>query len=423
MFYKIRFTLAVLILIAAILGITGIFYPVKFFDIQLAPLLQRVIVDFSIIALGLIIVLTLLTLLFGRLYCSLLCPLGIIQELIGLFRGENREETRKNLPFKYFIAAIVFGTLTGGSAIIIRYIEPYTYFGSAFTLSLTGIITVIAIIILTVFKNRYFCSNICPVGCLLGLLSKFSLFKIYIDKNECLSCSMCESNCPTGCINIDEQNVDNEICVKCFKCLEKCPKQAIRYGIKPKEEVKFNIQRRKVITLAAALTVFIGAIKLGVDLSKTAAKKIRNIILPPGAVSENRLFNKCLNCNLCVKACPNKIIKKADEIFSAVHIEYNDKNYCKYDCIECSKVCPSGAIKKLTLEEKQNLRIAMAVINSEKCDKCAKCVSVCPKGAISQTKDNITVIDSSKCIGCGKCKTVCDTNAIEIFAVNEQKVL
>ncbi len=422
MLYKIRFSIAIIVFIIAILGILGIFYPLPFFDIQIAPLLQRAIVDFTVIGAVTLAIMLILTLLFGRMYCSLICPFGIFQELIALFRGEGNEETRKNLPFKYFITAITFGAMLGGSALLIRHIEPYTYFGSAFTLSVIGIIAVIAVIVLTVFKNRYFCTNICPVGCILGLISKFSLLKIYIDEKECLSCTMCERNCPAGCIEVDEAKVDNETCVKCFKCLGECPKNAIKYGIKPKNEVKFSPKRRELITLGAALVVLGGAVKAGIEIGKTAAEKIKNIILPPGAENAQRMFNKCLNCNLCIKACPNKILTKADKDFGAVHIDYTKgEKHCKYDCKECSKVCPSGAIKKITLEEKQRTRIAMAVVNPEKCTHNGVCVEVCPAHAITKEGNSPAKIDASKCIGCGKCKTVCTPGAIEIFAINEQQ--
>lgn len=182
--YKIRFSIAIIFLLLAIAGICGVFYPVKIFDIQILPVLQRVFIDFSVIALILLLGIVILTIIFGRLYCSLMCPLGIIQEIAGIifFRGKRKNKYTKNYPVKYFIAAITLGILAGGSAIALRYIEPYTYFGSAFTLSVTGLSAIVVILILTFFKNRFFCVNICPAGTILGLISKFSLNKIYIKK-------------------------------------------------------------------------------------------------------------------------------------------------------------------------------------------------------------------------------------------------
>ncbi len=431
--YFIRLSISLVILILAIAGITGILYPLAIFDIQFTPVLQRVFFDYSIAAMVIIALIILLTFLSGRFYCSLLCPFGALQEIICLISRKDNEK-QKNLPVKYFISAVTLGLLTGGSALVIRYFEPYTFFGSLFTLSLTGIIAFILIGLLAFFKQRYFCTNLCPVGAVLGLISKFSLFKIYIDKEKCVSCAMCERNCQAGCIEASEEFVDNAMCVKCLKCLGQCYKGAIKYGIKPSltavsedldsKKVKFSPKRRELITSIAVLTVFAAAFKSGIEIVNRTAKKFKNIILPPGAVNIERMQNKCLNCNLCVNLCPNKIIKKADENFPAVHIDYTKgKKYCKYDCKECSKVCPSGAIRKIPLEEKQKTRIAMAVINSQKCTHCGECAAMCPVKAISQGENGAYIINASKCTGCGACKTACYFGAIDIFAVKEQKVI
>ena len=420
--YKVRLLFALIIFILAVLGICGIFYPIKIFDIQLIPVLQRLFIDFSI-AVGVIFaVLVILTLLFGRIYCSTLCPLGFIQELVGLlfFRGQRKNHYIKNYPIKYFIVAITFGILVGGSAIAIRYIEPYTYFGSAITFSLVGLLAVALIVILTLFRNRFFCTNICPAGALLGLISKFSLNKIYIDKSACVSCGMCEKTCPAGCINSAEKDIDNETCVKCLKCLEICPKNGIKYGIKPKEDIKFSIKRREVITGITAAAVFGLMIKAGLVVKDKIVEKFKDIILPPGAESEERLASKCYNCNLCVENCPNKIIAKADETFPTVHIDYT-KGCCSKDCNKCGQVCPTGAIKRLSLEDKQKTRIGMAMIN-DKCHKCGACIKACPYNAISRSDDSI-IIDASKCIGCGACRLVCRAGAIEMFSVKKQNLI
>ncbi len=417
--YKIRLAVSFLIFVLAILGLCGIFYSVKVLDIQFAPLLQRVFIDFSIIAVVLLSSIVLFTLLFGRFYCSLICPFGFLQELAALiFRKKNKYTP--NYPVKYFVAAIVFGVLTGGSAILLHYIEPYTLFGSAVTFSIPGIIAVVGLLVIVFFKNRFFCTNICPVGVLLGLVSKISLNKIYIKTDDCVSCGMCEKNCPSGCIHSKEKKVDNETCVRCLKCIEVCPKGGIKFGLKPSSDVKFSLKRRKVIIGAAALALFGGMVKAGLVLKDKIAEKIRNKILPPGAISEERFTNKCFNCNLCVENCPNKIIVKADENFPAVHLDYS-KGFCKYDCARCGEVCPTGAIKRLKLEEKQKTRIAMAMIMEDKCSQCGLCVQACPAHAIIKENGKQPVLNALKCIGCGACKNACHFGAIEVFSIKEQK--
>lgn len=418
--YKIRLLIATVIFILAILAAVGVFYPVKIFNIQFLPLFQRVIVDFSIISIGLLLGIILLTIFFGRLYCSILCPFGIMQEIFALiFKKKNK--VQKNRPIKYFILAVTFGALIAGCAKLIRYFDPYTNFCSLASLSVIGITLSIIVLILVLFKNRYFCTNICPIGAILGLLSKISINKIYIDKNLCVNCSKCASICPSGCIDFKNGIIDNEICTKCLKCLSVCPKNAVKYGIKQDNKEKFNPKRRDFILFGAIGLVFLSTIKTTLILKDKAIKKFKEIILPAGAVDSERFLDKCLNCNLCVQNCPNKIIKKANDEYNAVHIDYTN-GYCKKDCNVCSCVCPSGAIKKISLEEKQKTRIAMASIDYEKCKNCSICVYECPYGAIEKI-DNKIIINAKKCVGCGKCKQKCRQNAIEIFAIKEQIII
>lgn len=422
--YKIRLSLAVLSLVLSILGFLGIFYKIKILNLQFSPLLERIVVDFSIFALLAFIVLIFLTFIFGRFYCSLICPFGIMQEIVSLIYSKFKKKNSfyKNLSFKYFIAALAFGALISASTMIIKYIDPYTIFGSFISLSLFGIIFSILIFILVFFKNRYFCSNICPVGAVLGLISKFSIFKMCQNEN-CVSCSLCAKNCPVGCIDYKNKTIDNERCIKCFKCISVCKKNAISYT-KPSLKIKFSPSRRNVIKSVSIAAVFALGYGAGLKFSQNLAKKIKDIILPPGAKNTQDMTNKCLNCNLCINNCPNKILSKADENFKAVHVDFKKgKGYCEYDCTECSKVCPSGAIKKITLKEKQNTRIAMANIDNNACVKCMRCVDLCPKKAIFINENKDIIIDGTKCIGCGKCSAYCPQEAIKIFSTNEQKLI
>lgn len=419
--YIIRLSLAGIVLILSILAVLGIFYPINFLNIEFSALLQRLLFDFSAIAIALFLALIILTLIFGRLYCSVLCPLGILQEFISLLLYEKNNSTTKNYIFKYIISGITVGALIGGSVLLIRYIDPYTLFGSAVSLTIYGIISVLLILTIVFFKNRLFCTNICPVGAILGCLSKFSANKIYMTE-DCISCGICERNCPAGCIDACENKIDNEMCLKCFKCISVCPNNAIKYGMKPKQKVKFSIKRREVIGSIAFLSALGAGLAIGINLTKGAIKMVKGIIIPPGSSNTQRMTNKCLNCNLCIDNCPNKILVKADDNYNAVHIDYEKgKGYCDYNCNKCSEVCPSGAIRKISRDEKQKIRIAMAVIN-DNCTGCKNCIEKCPKNAIT-FENNLAKIDSTKCIGCGKCKIHCYHKAIEIFAVNEQSVI
>lgn len=425
-FYRIRVIAAVLVGILSLGAFFGILYPVRIFDLQAGALLQRVFIDFSIAAIVLLAFIIIATLLFGRIYCSTLCPLGLLQEFIGIFKSKTSGQ-QKNFFLKYIIAAIVFGTLAGGTVYVMRYIEPYTYFGSAFTLSLIGIVAVVAIMAIVLKKDRFFCTNICPVGTLLGLVSKFSVNKIYLHKDTCASCGICEKMCPAGCIDAKAKTVSNENCVKCLKCLNVCNVNAVKYGIEKKKEkdnIKFDPKRRQLILAASTVAVFAAAAKAGAVIKNKVSENFSDVILPPGAQNEERFANKCLNCNLCVQVCPTKVIKKADMNYGAVSIDYS-KNFCDYECNKCSAACPAGALKKLSLEEKKRTRIAMITPPDGTYEQYKESIEICPTQALTKSDSGKVSFSASKCIGCGACKTaaIAAGTDIAIYGTKLQKML
>lgn len=420
--YYTRVTIATVVGILSVLAFTGLYYPIKIFDIQLIALLQRIWVHFSWGALILFSALVLMTLLFGRIYCSTVCPLGVFQEFL-MFLFRRKMVVQKRGFCQYIIAAVIWGSLIGGTVYFVRWIDPYTLFGSAVSGVWLGIIILLIITAVVWFKGRYFCTHICPVGAVLGLLSKQALFKIYLEKDKCVSCGLCALKCPTGCIDFKNKTVHNEACINCFKCLSGCRQGAIHYGIAPDEAaVSFSSKRRKLLVGGLVVTVFAIAFKGGVVLSRQIAAGMKKVILPAGVGNIQEFANRCLNCNLCVQSCPMKIIKKADENCPVIHIDYRN-SFCDYDCQRCSQVCPSGAIKRLSLAEKQRTQIGLAGIDKSVCVKCGLCVLHCPRRAITKADGASPRIDRNKCIGCGACKEVCPVQAITVSAVERQKIL
>ena len=418
-----RAGIAVLVGTLSVLAFAGTFYPLKIFDIQFSALLQRFFIDFSVAATVLLALLLLLTFIFGRIYCSTLCPFGLYQELLMLlFRRKKQQQ--KNYPYKYFLAALLFGTLVSGTAFLLRLVDPYTIFGSAASITCLGLGLAATVAILVWFKGRFFCTNICPVGTVLGLISKHALTRISINADICVSCGLCASKCLTGSIDFKNKTVDNETCIKCFNCLTACRKNGItvKRHAKAQIETPFNPTRRKLLLSGAVIATFALAAKGGIKLSKFIAQKIKKVILPAGAGNPESFANRCLNCNLCVQNCPMKIIKKANEDYPAVHIDYSD-SFCDYNCHKCSEVCPSGAIKRLTLPEKQKTQIALAVIDESTCVKCGLCVMKCPRQAITKANGEFPHINTDECIGCGACKNACPVKAISISALDRQRTL
>ncbi|MBQ8464627.1 MAG: 4Fe-4S binding protein [Alphaproteobacteria bacterium] len=421
-----RFLIALTVAVLCGLAFGIKIYPLKLFDAQFVAALQSGIVFGAGISLILLLSLVILSLLFGRIYCSTLCPLGLYQEglmiLFKHFYKKHRAKYVKHNILSYFLTAVLFGSLFGGTVVLLRMVDPYTVAGNALSGAWYGIGFIIAITVLVFFKKRFFCTHICPVGTVLGMISKASLCRIRIDSQKCKMCGLCAKECPCGAIDFKNHSVNNETCVKCLKCLNHCQHKALSYGFSKEKKEPFNLQRRQFIRGGLVLIVLGGALRGGAALSKYVAQKVKQVILPAGAGNAEDFANRCLNCNLCVRNCPQKIIKKANTETPYVYLDYND-SFCDFNCHKCSEICPSGAIKPITLSEKQKTKIATAVVDEEKCVQCGLCVRECPRKIISKEDGSYPFIPFDECIGCGACASVCPVKAISVEPTRKQIVL
>ena len=421
-----RKIVALAVLWLTIVAFVSHIYPIQILDVQLAALIERCLTNISVIAIALFVTILVLTILFGRVYCSTLCPLGIYQEILTIifkpFSKKRQITHLKHYPIGYALAVMGWGMLIGGTVACLRFVDPYSITGLSLSYTLYGTIFIVVLTVLVFFKKRFFCTSICPVGAVLGLLSRFSLFQVRIDDEKCKMCGVCTKVCPCDSIDFKTNTVNNETCVKCFDCLNHCHHGALYYGLPKEKPVEFNIKRRQLIKSGIVLALFGATVKSGIELSKIIGSKVKKVILPAGAQSVEKFANHCLNCNLCVKQCPQNIIKKATAETPFVHIEYN-KNYCKYECHKCSSVCPSGAIKRLSLKEKQHTQIAIAHVDENTCIQCGLCVGECPREIIIKEFGEFPIISEDKCIGCGKCASVCPVHAISMVAVDKQRTL
>ena len=235
---------------AVVLILTGIaFYGggrtvAEILHFQFGPALMRCFAAFSAGALAAVLAILVLTLLFGRIYCSVFCPFGILQDLILVF---SRRKNCKvpNLPgVRYAVAGIVFGLLFCGWSAGFLLLDPYTNAGriaGAFTAG--GFVPLIIILALVLWKRRIYCTAICPVGTLLGLTAKFSIFRPVIQEG-CVKCGKCARLCPAGCIDVKSGAIDNERCLRCMNCIAGCPFSKIRFEMKKTEEIPVNGSRR-----------------------------------------------------------------------------------------------------------------------------------------------------------------------------------
>ena len=417
-----RIILATFIGLLTILCFAGLFYPIHIMDIQLGALIQKNWLELTLASAALLICLIALTFFMGRIYCSTLCPLGLLQELLMLVFRRPLSPKRSRC-WKYMIAAVAFGTLFGGSALIFRQLDPYSIFGSVIGANILGIATLLIIVALVWLWGHVFCANICPIGALLGLISKRALFQVQIDKDKCVSCGACSHKCPTGSILFKDKTVDNETCIKCFNCLNTCPQKALSYHPhKAKKEVKFSPQRRQLLIGGSALALFVLAAKSGIKFGEKTLQSVKAAILPAGAKNLDHFANTCLNCNLCVQNCLHQVIKPANKEYPFVHLDYSE-NFCSYKCHKCSDICPSGALQKMTLELKRKTQIGIAQINPDQCVKCGLCIMKCPREALTREGHTVPQVLTDKCIGCGLCQNTCQVKAITIKGLSTQIVL
>lgn len=232
-FYLIRLCLAVFVLVftmAAFLSSVPVFH--KIIELQLGPQFVKLFTYYSISAAIIITLCLFLTFLFGRFYCSVICPFGLLQDFLGTIFKRKTGKSKNFYKIRYYTTAIVFGLLIGGSVIGIKILDPFVNFGLILSailgkLTIHALLVFVIISLLVFFKNRIFCTTICPIGTILGICSKYGIFKLNTNSN-CTKCKQCEKECPTGCI--DSGIVDNERCVRCLRCINKCPQEAIKYG-------------------------------------------------------------------------------------------------------------------------------------------------------------------------------------------------
>lgn len=401
----------------------------RIFHVQFGPALMRCLAAFSFGALASALVIALVSILFGRFYCAVFCPLGILQDAAGSLSRRKGKTVPNCARTRYAVAGLTYGLLIGGWSAGFLLLDPYSNFGRAFGSFSAGALALpVIVILLAIWKKRLYCTTICPVGALLGLLAKKSVFRLAVREN-CVKCGLCVKNCPSGCIDIDSGTLDNERCIRCLNCVSLCPRGSIGFVRTPlKREVAFDASRRAFlvrggILLAGAASGFALA-RAGIGKwTAWAAARVR--IFPPGAGDPARFAARCTACQLCTVNCPAKIIVPAPGGDGPVSLDLT-RGACRIGCTRCSGVCPTGALLPLTPEEKRRTKIGQAVFDPEKCIGCGKCVEACPvKAVVPDDETGALKADPAKCIGCGACRSICpaEGKAIRIEGVEKQILL
>lgn len=466
----------------------------SFLFFQFAPSVIKILQVVTFSAAGFILIL-ILTLLFGRVYCSTICPLGIFQDVISWLSVKLR---KKKWPYRfkaphnilrYSLLALTVVFLVSGSILMLTLLDPYSNFGRFFTyfmkpvvvavnnwlspiLTSRGIYSVfpvslppvrwevmvfpMAMLILVFWLSlkygRLYCNTVCPVGTLLGFVSKFSLFRIYIDKESCSKCGRCDRICKSSCMSFRDSEVDFSRCVACYNCLSICPDNAVKYSLikktgKPFQagteiagKVKGTDESKRNFLLSSLLMLFglnrfsrLSAEDIPTPQQDTLIPENKSYpVSPPGSVSISHFNRACTACTLCVSVCPTHVLQPS-------LLEYGiggllqprmdfHAGFCNFDCTACGDVCPTGAILPLTRDDKHVTQTGIVRFEKENCvvftdnTSCGACSEHCPTRACDMVpyigELTIPEINESTCIGCGACEYICPTRPYRAIYVD-----
>ncbi len=450
-----------------------------------------------------------LTLLFGRVYCSYICPLGIFQDVVNWISKKTRTKKKTRFRFappktwvRYSILVIACLSLLTGSIFLINILDPYSNFGRFASdffrpLYVVGnnllvmafeavgwyvlypvkvaktdpyaLIVPVAMFALVIWfsfrKGRFYCNAVCPVGTLLGLISKVSLFKIRIDQAGCNQCGQCMFACKSQCIDVKQQNVDFSRCVGCGNCLNACDKDSIRYSLASAKEPKIRKADTSKRKFVAGSLLFMAALSgLSVDVMAQNRKRRRgegqhengsdrgegqhkkgsgigtgkevvikeHTVSPPGSLALEHFTDACTACHLCVSACPTGVLKPSflEYGFFGLMQPYMDyhTSFCNFECVKCTEVCPNKAIFPLTVEEKIVTQIGKVRFIKHNCivhtdeTSCGSCSEHCPTQAVKMVpyKGELTIpeVNTDICVGCGACEYACPVTPYKAIIVD-----
>jgi ferredoxin len=485
--FRIVFSSLVLICFIAVFVDFKSLIPAKYFNILLYLQFIPSAIKFNDAktwaAAGFAIVL-LLTILTGRTYCSFLCPLGIGQDLFSRIGGRFKRKFRRygfKRPFtilRYSLLSITVIVVLIWGIYMITLLDPYSIFGrfmtyfakpavlyinnflagilgrfdiytlsnvpvKGFTLITYSIPAAFFILIgiLSFTKGRLYCNMICPVGTLLGLLSKVSILRIKFNETACTRCGRCSLGCKSSCIDFLKHDIDVTRCVDCFNCINTCQEKAISYGIVNLKKKVHETDESKRKIIAGSILLMLGyssvskaQVKIAPVPKKDSTVKENKTypICPPGGVGIEDFNKDCTACSLCISACPNGVLQPAFSQYGLTGImqpvmDYH-RSFCTYNCTICTEICPTDALHPLILEAKKLTQIGKAIFIKDNCvvktekTSCGACSESCPTKAVHMIpyEGNLLIPETTDdiCIGCGHCEFACPTVPYKAIFVN-----
>jgi polyferredoxin len=420
-----------------------------------------------------------ITILFGRVFCGWACPLGTLNNIMGSIRKKRPTGLyAKGYRIKYYIliavlASAVFTLQPAGImdplSLLIRSFSVSVYplfnysvrsaFDAVYTANPFGISAIsepvysvlkktvlsfeqsfynqgvligalfFTILGMNLIEKRFWCKYLCPLGAFLGILSRYSLVKRSVSEG-CNSCGVCATVCQGDAHPETKEHWRDTECLVCWSCDDICPQNAVNFGFKTRRAAaSMDLGRRRVIASMVSGAVAVPLLRIA-PIAKAGAQD-PVLLRPPGALAEQEFLKRCVKCGECMKVCttnglqPTLFEAGLEGIWSPMLVPRI--GYCEYRCTLCGQVCPTGAIKRLQLEEKAKVRIGLAMIDKGRClpwahaRPCVVCEEVCPTAKkaiwfedarVRDRKGNSLVVkqprvDLELCIGCGICEAKC----------------
>lgn len=366
-------------------------WPVNWF-LQLDPLVAfSTILTTHVLYSGLVwaLVTFVLTVIFGRFFCGWVCPFGTIHQSVGYLAHRNlKPRQRVGLNgfhplqrIKYIILLILLGAAvypSSQSFLLTGLLDPIPLVSRSVNLFVvpvadTGIgitsvkarlyqgdwlvfLIFFSAILANFFIPRLYCRFICPLGALLGFVSRLAVWRIGKMKEPCSDCKMCERFCEGGCA--PSTNIRVSECVLCCNCIDPCPDKVMTYQALANpagEDLRPNISRRG-FTLSL-VSGFLAAPAFGLA-GKTGSNWNTAIIRPPGALDEKEFLRRCIKCGQCMRVCPTNVLQPTgleyglETLWTPTLNNRIGSSGCQLNCTQCSLACPTAAIRPITLNEK-----------------------------------------------------------------------
>ena len=321
---------------------------------------------------------------FIAMFMAILLGMSTVVQLLAPYSAFGRIATNLLQP--------VYQAGNNVLASIAEYYDSYAFYHSDIWLrsGVSLIIAAVTLVILGVLawrNGRTYCNTICPVGTLLGMLSRFSFLKINFDVEKCKNCSLCTKNCKASCIDYKTHTVDASRCVVCGDCIESCKFGALKYSAKaplsspegdtnvpadktneaPSGAVRGASRRSFLLSGALLATAALAQDKKKVDgglaeIQDKVAPERQTPLTPPGSLSAQNMALRCTGCQLCISECPNQVLRPSDDLLHLMQpVMSYERGYCRPECNRCSEVCPAGAIKPIQKEVKASTQIGHAV--------------------------------------------------------------